>query len=275
MMKCGLKGAPFLTSHSMIPPSITPITAPWDRWLKCIKGNSRMFPCPLATHTLRKYLFLEHLLWGRSTKDATVYKSGVSFHAALVLKRKQDCKQVNRKREEDRSSALTEGWQRSAQGKSGDGSVLGTESSVCKGTEVTKSLMYVELKYKGETQRKGSWRAGRDQNMQQAWKDTSKSRRLREDRLACTVAVPTRSRQKCSKSSYSKCGLQPAALESPGSLWQMQNLRLHSNLLNPNPYFNKTAGCVTHTVKFEKRCFKPSFYFGEGWQHFVSDLLKF
>lgn len=49
--------------------------------------------------------------------------------------------------------------------------------------------MYLELKYDGETQRKGSWRAGRDQNMQRDWKDTSQSRRLREDRLACTVAV--------------------------------------------------------------------------------------
>ena len=93
----------------------------------------------------------------------------------------------------ERSSlhALTEGLQRSAQGKSGDGSILGTESRVCKGTEVTKSLMYLELKYNGEMQR----RAGRDQNMQRAWKDTSQSRRLHEDRLACTVAAPTRSRE--------------------------------------------------------------------------------
>ena len=55
MMRCGLKGAPFLTSHSMIPLSITPIIAPWDRWLKCIKGNSRMFPC--YTHTQKIFVY--------------------------------------------------------------------------------------------------------------------------------------------------------------------------------------------------------------------------
>lgn len=64
--------------------------------------------------------------------------------------------------------------------------------------------MYLEPKYNGETQRKGSWRAGRDQNMQRAWKDTSQSRRLHEDRLACTVAAPIRSREKCSKSKLLK-----------------------------------------------------------------------
>lgn len=135
----------------------------------------------------------------------------------------------------ERSSlhALTEGLQRSAQGKSGDGSILGTESRVCKGTEVTKSLMYLELKYNGEMQR----RAGRDQNMQRAWKDTSHSCRLHEDRLACTVAAPTRSREKCSKSSYSKCGPQPAPLGPPGSLCQVQNLRLHSQPTQSRPIF--------------------------------------
>ena len=136
-------------------------------------------------------------------------------------------------------------------------------------------MMYLELNYKGETQRKGSWRAGRDQNMQQAWKDTSQSRRLREDRLACTVAVPTRSREKSSKSSYSKCGSNQQHWSHQGACDKCRISGSTPNLPNPNPYFNKTAGRFTHIVKFEKCCFKPSFYFGQGWQHFVSDFLKF
>lgn len=83
---------------------------------------------------------------------------------------------------------------------------------------MSKSLIYLELKYDGETQRKGSWRADRDQNMQRDWKDTSQSRSLCEDRLACTVAVTYQKQGESSKSSYSKCGPQPAALDSPGSL---------------------------------------------------------
>lgn len=61
MMKCGLKGAPFLTSHSDSS-KYHPHHSPLRQVAKMYKRKLKNVSYPLATHTLRKYLFMEHLL---------------------------------------------------------------------------------------------------------------------------------------------------------------------------------------------------------------------